>query len=186
MIFFAESQKYERGGILRPPPHQIGLTSVMMFVTMSCYHHVWSQCPSRGPRAGGRWTTWCNFLCRHERLISSPDSFKGPTPYWFLSFIILSKSKFVHAGFCVSSGMHPRMFNWNFEILWNFIMFRKRFRQQIVASYVSCLSLTLRLDRTGFCNSLLAFCKTPQTCNNSCQHLFPLKISLQQFISGLS
>ena len=25
LIFFGESQKYERGGILRPPPHQIGL-----------------------------------------------------------------------------------------------------------------------------------------------------------------
>ena len=36
LIFFGESQKYERGGILRPPPHQIGLRVVRKF---------WKKCP---------------------------------------------------------------------------------------------------------------------------------------------
>ena len=149
-----------------------------------CHNNVTS--PPRGARAGGEWRRWCNLLCRHERLIWSPDSFKGPTSYWFLSFIILSQSKVCKPVVMQALECIHECWIQSFEILWNLNMFRKRFRQQIVASYVNCLALTLRLDRTGFCNSLLPFCKTPQTCNNSCKHLFPLEISLQQFISGLS
>ena len=53
------------------------MVSSLMSVRMSWCHRVWSKCLWKGQRWACQWT-WCNFLCRHERLIWGLDSLRGP------------------------------------------------------------------------------------------------------------